>query len=209
MRPSALRPPEIMQRTFTVIAKAGYTEAVKGKVFALISSDAPIDVEIDNHGRQTFVPGRTFAGAPFSRIRFFETSGSNNAITFYAGDQDIALAPTTNDGAYSKVSATSFVKDAATYSLAAPNSANFVANSLDIHASIVFTGSDVGGQQRKQISVSNGDAANSIQIKDQAGNIFALVQPGQTWTHVSSGYFKVYNPNGAAINCAIGETFYA
>ena len=93
-----------MQRTVTIAANSQYTERVKGKVCGLISASAPIDIEADQEGRQTFVPGRKISGQAFKRLTFFETSGADNTIIFYAGDDDIVLtSPTSTDGVSTNV----------------------------------------------------------------------------------------------------------
>jgi len=72
-------------------------EKVKGRVFAVLSSTAPFDVELEREGTRTMASGRKIVTAGFKRIKIIETSGSANTITFYAGSDDIDLGVAVND----------------------------------------------------------------------------------------------------------------
>jgi hypothetical protein len=72
---------------------------VKGKVFAVISATGSFDIELDNDGKQSMVSGRKISGEAFKRVRFYNTSGASNTITYYAGNDDIELStPISADG---------------------------------------------------------------------------------------------------------------
>jgi hypothetical protein len=94
-----------MQAKITLAANSAPARNIRGHVFAVLAAAVTFDVELDNGGRQTMVAGRKVVGA-FKRIVFYETQSVSNAITYYAGDEDITItSPTTSDGQTTNTSA--------------------------------------------------------------------------------------------------------
>lgn len=90
-----------MQKTFTLKANSQRVESVKGKVVACISSTGVFNVELDNGGYQELSTGRKISGDAFKRVTFVDTSGSDNTITFYIGNEDITLPNVIQDASSS------------------------------------------------------------------------------------------------------------
>lgn len=76
-------------------------------------------------------------------------------------------------------------------------------------ASATFNGLD-GANKRKQIVLRNlGTSAGTLQIKDGAGTIMALLDPGDPpWTMESNGSYTI-TASGGNCNYSAGETFYS
>jgi hypothetical protein len=71
-----------------------------------------------------------------------------------------------------------------------------------------LSGSD-NGNSRCQILITNMSANQNLYVTDTDGKIFAPVFGGMPWTFMTSGGLYVVNPNAGAVQCIIGETFYA
>jgi hypothetical protein len=187
-----------MQRTVTIPAYAEYVEPVRGKYFALISSTAAVDVELDQNGKETLVPGRkVVVDGGFIRIRFFETSGADNVVTFSASNGDITLSsPTTTDGQSTTVTG----KNVSTY-------LKPYGGSLSGSATRTFAGSD-NGHSRKAIVVTNLDAAQTLTIQS-GGTDCAAVFPGTALILETNASVIVKNSTGNTINYFVCEIYYS
>lgn len=82
-----------MQRTITLAASGQYVERVNGKVFAALEATGEFQVELDKEGLQDMVAGRKITGDKFKRVLIKDTSGAQNTIKFYAGNDDIFVQP--------------------------------------------------------------------------------------------------------------------
>lgn len=95
-----------MKRTITLQANGTYTLTPNARVFAVISASAPFDAEVDQDGVTTMATDRKLGnpgGQPIKRIVFYETSGADNQITFWTGDQDFVTNVASNTGSSSVV----------------------------------------------------------------------------------------------------------
>lgn len=79
--------------------------------------------------------------------------------------------------------------------------------SLDPAEVTVFTGIN-GTDLRKQIVVTNLDAASDLKILDSSDNVAATIPPGTAWTLECGGTIKVQNATAAPIPFNVGETWF-
>jgi hypothetical protein len=193
-------------RSITIPAAANgapgtYSERVSASVFACISSTSGFRIQPGTQSSVSMSAGRTFGsanGIKFNRITFLNDSASTVDVTYYVGLEDFRPDPSS----VSSTGVLSAIKDSATYAKAYANT------SIGGGQQVVFNGLD-GSNVRKQISVSNGDASDVLHIKDSSGKVGAFIQPGQTWTHITSADLRVYNPNVGSMSFAVLETFYS
>lgn len=80
--------------------------------------------------------------------------------------------------------------------------------SLAAGATLTLTGLGQSGP-RHQLEFLNQDAALSLNVLDVNGNLFTVIAPGNPWTWQSQGTFKLFNPNGAPVAIAAGETYFS
>jgi len=187
-----------MQRTITIPANGTYPLRVTGSILVIISATAPFDVDTDRDGRRSMATDRKMGspgGRQFHRLIFYDTSGADNSITFYVGDQDYTPNTVVNTGITSIRNAPTYTKGQAIATLA----------SLGV---ATFSGLD-GVKVRKQIIVTNLDAANSLRVLDANNNCIGVVFAASAWTVETSGQVKVYNPNGAGVDYNVGQIFYS
>lgn len=130
--------------------------------------------------------------AAFKTIIFQNTLAVPITITFYAGNCSLTYSPVLNASVVTE--AGTFTKGTGVIN-ATPN----VFNGQTTVAGVVKT--------RKQIVITNLDAANALVVNDANGNEIAQIAAGQVWTVESSGSFTIVNAYG--INYCVGELFYA
>ena len=179
--------------TITVPAAAGgqpsaFNFSGAGNYFYCQSATTPLQVQFDAGAVTTFKSGQQLQG-PFNHITFFNSGSIPVIVSFYVADAPLSYVSDNQ------------TKVGSSYSLGRG------LISLGAGAANDYPGT-YNGTQRKQIVVHNLDANLSIQILDSGGNIFDVLTAGQDWTFESDADFQVKNPNGSAVNVAIGETFY-
>jgi len=191
--------------TLTIPAAIGGTPGafnypVPGTVFRCIVAGGDFRVQPDNQVSMTMNSGRGFGaeGAEqFNRLTFFNDSAVAIQITFYAGFQSFQ-----SDQTVASVNASVSSKDPSTYT----KGTGILA--LDAGASDTYNGLD-GAKTRKQIIVTNRDAAADLELQDNGANIGCNVKAGEKVTLVTNGVIKVKNTTGAPINYSVLETFYS
>jgi len=129
----------------------------------------------------------------FKEIIFKDTSGSANSIQFVIANDPVN---------YYAPPSIVFIKDAATYTK--PTNGTLAAGAMQ-----TFAGLD-GAKVRKQIVITNEDAALVLYVTDNTGATRgAVIYPQRPWTIALSGSITIKNPNGAGVNFSVLETFYS
>ena len=206
--------PNIQIKTVVVAANGVTDWDATGSTLLFVSNTGPFNFALDggnfNPGfsilsidvsRNPVLLGSVSAPAlvapQFNTIKFKDTSGAQNTITFI-----VANYPVT----YANPVPTVVQKDAPTYT-----KGTVVAALANNATSAVFNGTDVAtGKTRKQFTVTNNDPAQELQVLDGNGVVFGTVEPKTPWTHESNGSFQLKNASGADLTMApnVGETFY-
>ncbi len=174
-----------------------------GSVFICKESTDQFQVSIDSGRAIPMEAGlgfRTSAGT-FSSLLFTNLTASDVTIEYYVGDSQVIDARLNTIVARLQI-VQSISTNADTY----PKGQDPIA--LASGATNAYNGLD-GTKKRKQIIVTNLDAAALIKVKDGNGKIMGTVFPLQAVTFESGGTVKVYNPNGGAVNIEVGEIFYS
>ncbi len=169
--------------------------SVSGQFFFCVAASVPFGMSIDGGGQIAVQAGLAFpTDTEFSRLVLQDTSGSGCVLSFYAASLAVQFFPPTTN---------TFTKDAPTYTKGTALGA------MAGGASTTFNGLD-GGKVRKQIVVTNNDAALVVAVTDNAGVRLGTVYPQRPWTLATSGIVKVTNQNGGALTGTVdvGETFY-
>lgn len=188
-----------MQDTVVIPANAHRVYRVTGKFFGVISCTAAFQLEVGRLGVRDMVAGRRFGGPEFKRLTFKNTSAAENTIVFEAGNSELDIS----SAIAADVQTTSFIKDAPT-TIVARAETTIAATSGEI----VVT---VGALQRKQIAISNGSttAGDVLLVVDPTTDqIGGFIQPGQTYTLITSSAITIWNQTANIIPLAILETFY-
>jgi len=128
----------------------------------------------------------------FSRLIFQNPTGAAITIGFYVGNAAMA---------YASQATILTVKDPATYVKAG-------AVQINAGATLQYNGTD-GANVRKQIVVTNLDAALDLDVLDQAGNPCGLVFARSAWTIGTSGLVQLKNNQAAPLAIRVAEIFYA
>lgn len=183
----------LVPQTITIPAAAGgqssiLNVAARGKYFYCQQATTSFGLQFDAQIPTTCQTGFQIGGS-FSRITFSNSNSISVTVTFYVSDEPITYVSNNQQQVQS-----SYTLGRGVVVLAAG-------------ASETYTGSN-NGQKRKQFFVRNQDANLSIDILDASGNIFDVLPAGQPWTYETDGTFTLKNPNGAAVNVVVGETFY-
>ena len=184
-------------QTVPLYIKAGQSERLRatGSTFYVVESPARIEIRADNLAASEYAAG---TGMDCEGAAFFEVLDVRNPHAFdievkiYVGfakyrDQRAAvIEPPTRVKGHGKIDL-------------AANTAYPIPDTLA-----------TGDIRRKGVVVSNGDGTNlRIQLRDAAGNPFAIILPGETAAVPVSGPMQVFNPNpGGAISIYVGEIFW-
>jgi len=172
------------------------TKAIElpGTFFRIVSANAAFTLRIDSqsgvqlHSGDLYrCPGDTF----FRRLVIINASTTDTlAVTITVGQGDFSAS----NGAQIPW-ATRIIGQAAA--------------SLAGVTTLALPGTPSGNLvQRASVQVSNEDPNLSLELWDQSGNRVLVVFPLTSAERPLSGYIAVRNPNGAAIACAISETWY-
>lgn len=182
-------------QTVNVIASSSLSVSVTGSwLLILNSSHNNFTVSFDGQAPVPCAAGLQIpSDNEFANIIFTDLSGGGVAVTYLVSAKPVAFYPPQTSV---------ITKDAPTYTKASSG------QPLAGGASLNYTGLD-GTKVRKQIVVTNLDAANPIYIYDGAPGPGAVVYPQRSWTIATGGIVKVTNPNGAGVNVFVLETFYS
>jgi hypothetical protein len=158
------------QQTITLGAGAQSLELLTGKFITIVSCTVPFKVEMDNDGTNAAVSGSQFSKSDgFTKLRFFETKGVDNQITF-----DVSDTPSPGRATVVQASAATFVGE---------NSDQYdVGTSLPDGGLVTFPGVDAQGRERKLIYITNDDDAARIFVAYVDVVLFkvAVVYPQKT-----------------------------
>lgn len=191
-----------MQRTITIAAGGQHVERVKGHVFAVIAATAAFDIDANRSGRETVRANSKIVFDPFTRLLFDNTSGAENTIIFYAGDDDRFEPPRNND-------ATILIQNAGTY----PKSSGVIP--LPDEGQQFYSGLD-GANTRKSFCIANRTVPTGVYATDFAAvlEVGTIAQPegiplypGEKITIDCGGSISVLNDSGAEINYSVLEIF--
>jgi hypothetical protein len=179
------------RKTFTIPAGMTVVANITGSTFSCKSATGVFYLSYDDSEEFPMETGLGFklaAGDGFSRLALRNPGTVDNTVTFYAGHGDINLLIVEQ-----RLPSTRLVP----YTGAINNGA---------YKECVGTNL---GNRRKQIVVTNLDAASDLELRDAAGTtIFDKVFPRSKWTVETDATIRVYNTSGAAVTVAIGEFFY-
>ena len=171
---------------------SGMAQVQSGGVFFYCkSSSAPFLVQFDIATKIPFDQGfkRLVADSPFETVRFFNPTANPITIEFYVGNGDVDFVGVS---AYKEVSSRA-------------NGAGLL--TLEAGEFELFPGVDVNSQ-RKQIVITNLDAAAPLIICDDQGNPFGAVFASSAWTIPTDAAFQVRNNTENPINYIVGEIYY-
>ena len=129
----------------------------------------------------------------FKQIVFQNPTAVQITLEFYAGASALFYSPPTT---------LALITQAATYT-----KGSGVLN-IGAGAVLAYTGVD-GTHTRKQIIVTNLDAAAALYLCDNAGNLLLPIFAGESKTFDLSGACKLANTNGAAVAAIVGEVSYS
>lgn len=184
-------------KTIVLGALGVQTVYCTGQYFVCIASSAPFVMSIDGGQELDMVAGIGFpTSTKFTSIIFRDKSGAGCSITFFTGSQGVN---------YQSPSFAVISKNSPTYSLGAPPIVAMAAGSK-----VDFLGLN-GANVRKQILVTNNDAALIVQVLGSDGDVIGLVYPQRPWTLEVGGLVSVKNANGGPLGGTVyvGETFYS
>ena len=125
----------------------------------------------------------------FASVTFFNDGEDDISISYYVGGSEVDFsdgAPMREAPSYSKGSGLLTLEPDATFDIPGTNN----------------------GDQRKQLIVTNLDAASPIVVLDGDGSVFGAVFAQRPWTVPTDAIFTLKNNTLAAINYIIGQTFY-
>ena len=150
--------------------------------------DTEANFPLDTRGK---VFHRNPDGSPklFSSVTFFNDSADDISISYYVGGSEVDFS----DGAP--------MREASSYSLGGG------VETLEPDATRDIPGTN-GGDQRKQLVITNLDAASPIVVLDGEGNVFGAVFAQRPWTVPTDADFTLKNNTLAAINFIVGQLFY-
>ena len=182
-------------KSITLEANEVRPVAIGGKVFSCLTSTGQFFVSFDGG---PFIPlqgGVQIDNRPeqFTSMLFKNLTSGPITLTFYCGSSPVNYYPVT-------VNTTS--TNAPTYAKGGD-----ILN-LNGGATIAFNGVD-NGHNRKQIIVTNLDAAAALYLRDTSHKTLLPVLAGESKTVELSGACELYNPNGGAVSYCVGEIFYA
>lgn len=169
--------------------------SVAGTVFSCAAADATFQVSFDGQAFIQVQQGWTYGPSPaaFKQLVFQNLTAVQVTVTFYAGATPMFYSPPTT---------LALVTDAPTYAKGGGIAA------IGAGAVVPYTGLD-GAHRRKQIMVTNLDAAAALYLQDGNGNILLPIFAGESKTLAISGSCKLSNPNGAPVSAVVGEVFYS
>lgn len=131
-----------MQDTITLKANSNYPVRVSGKHVTILACTAALNVEMDQGGVNHAVAGSQLSSDGFSKLTFFETSGADNVVTFYAGDM-----PSPGRATVVAANSSTFAQTGEWWDFG-------TASGLS-QGKITMTGTDQEGRSRKFISITN------------------------------------------------------
>jgi hypothetical protein len=186
----------LSSKTVVLAAYGVYPIAVTGSVFVCKSADTTFKLSVDGGEEFDMDSGWYFDlnKQSFSRLIMRNVTAAAVTVSFYTGSSQMGYYPPVQV-------VTQITKDAPTYAKGSG------VKNLNAAATDNYNGLD-GTKVRRQFTVFNSDANLDIYVMAGA-NVMAVVPPRQSWTHLISGALGVNNPNGAAIQYVVGETFYA
>lgn len=193
----------LTRQVFTLQAYQSYPVNCAGSLIVIAQASGDFILSIDGGEENDVAEGYIFNNAPDSfRMLLARNPGATAVnVVLYIGAANISFFPH---------SLMAQVVDAQTYTKGTALGGGNAMPSIAGGVLLEFPGTD-NGNQRKQIVFYNGDAAAVLYILDAKNNGKLLVplNAGEKLTFESSGYFALFNFNGAAVNYSVGETFYA
>jgi hypothetical protein len=184
------------KKAFVIPANLSAEIAMSGEFIFVASATGTFSIQLDGGLPMDVLPGMFFPVNLFRNLIALDTSGAPNSVVLYTGPAGLSFFPPTTN---------TVTKDAPTYTKGTALGA------MAGGAATNFTGIDAAtGQTRKQIIVSNDDAALEVAVLDQNGVRIGRVYPQRPWTLATSGFVTVKNQNGGALTGVVdvGETFY-
>jgi hypothetical protein len=194
MTPAANRGKASKTIPYTIPANGQVPVKATGSHIFIVESPVAVMVKMDGCASVRVAPG---CGLDCEDGAFFESAEITNLAAY-----EITILVYVGFAAYNDRRAQSL--DANTVLIGQPV-ATILANTK-----LTFSGSPSGNLiRRRQIVVSNMDAANAIYVLDENDNFCAAVFFGTSITLPTSGPLKIFNNTGAPVPVCISEIWYA
>lgn len=169
-------------------------------IFYCINATGAFRVRADKRDALTGSSGKGFGNpkaSTFKRLTFYNDSNVSVTVTYWVGDEEY------KDQSVPSPSIAVPVRDQTSYSLGSGTQV------MAGNTSLEFLGYDNAARRRKQIVVTNLDAANVLKIFDGQGVVMMTVFPLSSITLFTDAHLFVRNPNVGNISVEVGEIFYA
>lgn len=190
-----------------VLAAAGAAGSMKtipavGTSFYLFQATGPVTIEPNGGSAIEYVDGTGLGPleTPFTSLNISNPSATPVSFTLILGftefiDKRLVIVEGANVS----------VADAPTYSK------GYGSFTLAQGGAEPAQGTDTGGQQRRQLIVTNiSTNGQALNIYDgPSGNLFSSVPAGTAWTVASDAYFELQNDGPLACTFIYGATFYS
>ena len=187
---------QITSKSFVLQPNQVLPMSITGSVFSCAAATAPFLIQFDAKEWIPMQAGWTIDARPqtFTQIIFQNQTSLPISISFYAGNASLTYSPGEIDVV---------VTNAPTFT---------IGDAVAAGASKAFAGTTTANgavKARKQIIVTNQDAAVTVTIMAGNGDYFAEVMPGQVWTLETNDTLTVVNPAGSSFQAQVGQIFYA
>ena len=194
MTPASKRGQSSKTIPYKIPAGGQITVKATGSHFFLVESPIAVMVKLESAGAVRCAAG---SGLDCEDGAFFEYAEVSNPATY-----EITVLVYVGFAAYNERRAASV--DANTVLIGQP------ITTIAANTKVPFTGAPTGNLvRRRQIVVSNLDAANPLYILDENDNLCAACFFGTSITLPTSGPLKVFNNTAAPIPVCISEIWYA
>jgi hypothetical protein len=163
-----------------------------GKFYVGLDSEKPVPIE----------PGLGIhlqSGDQFTAITFVNDSATDIVVEYYVGSAEVKDSRLNT--LVERLGVVT-VRNPDTYPKSQYNAA------LAAGATATISGLN-GANKRKQIIITNRDAAAELDLQDASANYLEPLFAGQKWTVDSSATFKIKNSTGAPVSLAVTGIFYS
>jgi hypothetical protein len=188
-------------RTITIPAGSAtnpgiVTELVSGRYYATVSTTALFYVRPDQGSQIEQNQGRRFGGEDqeFSKLTFFNYNASALTVTYYAGPTEYVPDPSV---VATIASLSVAVNSTISHAPSTPSASGILALADGV------TSADITNASGKQITFQNlGTSTGALHVKDSAGNVGAVLQPGDPpFAQETPGTWKLTAVGGAVDYC--------